>query len=168
MPAMDAIRTPLDILRETYGYDAFRGQQGSVIEAAMAGRDALVLMPTGAGKSVCYQIPMIARSGVGIVISPLIALMQDQVDALREQGVAADFLNSSLPPEQQRNVIERLREGRTDLLYIAPERLLAPRTLDELRGCEIALIAIDEAHCVSQWGHDFRQDYLGLGILAEA
>lgn len=167
MPAMNVTSTPLDILRQTYGYDAFRGQQGAVIDAAMAGRDALVLMPTGAGKSVCYQIPMIARPGVGIVISPLIALMQDQVDALREQGVEADFLNSSLPPEQQRDVLQRLREERTQLLYIAPERLLQPRTLEELRSCQIALIAIDEAHCVSQWGHDFRQDYLGLGVLAE-
>ncbi|TVS11454.1 MAG: DNA helicase RecQ [Gammaproteobacteria bacterium] len=164
---MNSADTPLSILRETYGFDAFRGEQAAVIDAAMAGRDALVLMPTGAGKSVCYQIPMLARPGVGIVISPLIALMQDQVDALREQGVAADFLNSSLPPDEQRAVVERLRSGSTKLLYIAPERLLQTRTLDEFTTLTVALIAIDEAHCVSQWGHDFRQDYLGLHVLAE-
>ncbi len=164
---MTSAQTPLAILQDTYGFDAFRGEQAAVIDAAMAGRDALVLMPTGAGKSVCYQIPMLARTGVGIVISPLIALMQDQVHALREQGVAADFLNSSLPAEEQRAVVDRLRSGRTQLLYIAPERLLQPRTLDELATLTIALIAIDEAHCVSQWGHDFRQDYLGLHVLTE-
>ncbi len=167
MRAMAPSQTALAVLRNTFGFDAFRGEQAAVIDAAMAGRDALVIMPTGAGKSVCYQIPMLARPGVGIVVSPLIALMQDQVDALREQGVAADFLNSTLPPERQREVVANLEQGRTELLYVAPERLLQPRTLELLAGVTVSLIAIDEAHCVSQWGHDFRQDYLGLHVLSE-
>ncbi len=158
---------PLQILREIYGYPDFRGQQAAVIDTTMAGRDSLVLMPTGAGKSVCYQIPMLARPGTGIVISPLIALMQDQVEALRQQGVAADYLNSTLSGAEHQDVIARLDAGVIDLLYVAPERLLQPRTLDRLANLPVSLLAIDEAHCVSQWGHDFRQDYLGLHILAE-
>jgi ATP-dependent DNA helicase RecQ len=155
------------LLRDVFGYAEFRGQQLPAIGAAASGRDALVLMPTGGGKSLCYQIPAMLREGVGLVVSPLIALMQDQVAALRELGVAAAFLNSSLTPKAQEAVITDLRAGRLKLLYIAPERLLQPQTQALLREVKVALIAIDEAHCVSQWGHDFRQDYLALNQLAE-
>jgi ATP-dependent DNA helicase RecQ len=159
------------ILQEVYGYDAFRGQQLPAIERALAGQDSLVLMPTGGGKSVCYQVP--AQLGTGedqstvLVVSPLIALMQDQVSALHALGVPAAFLNSSLSYNEQDDVIARLRAGELRLLYIAPERLVKPATRALLRDVPIALIAIDEAHCVSQWGHDFRQDYLSLHALRE-
>jgi ATP-dependent DNA helicase RecQ len=155
------------LLLETYGYSAFRGQQADIIEAALAGRDCLVLMPTGGGKSLCYQIPSLVRDGIGIVISPLIALMRDQVSALRELGIRAAYLNSSQPWNEQQRVVDAVGAGALDLLYVAPERLLQPRTLGLLAGAAVSLIAIDEAHCVSQWGHDFRQDYLGLGALRE-
>ena len=157
------------LLRSVYGYPEFRAGQLEIIETVLEGRDLLVLMPTGGGKSLCYQIPAMMREGVGVVISPLIALMQDQVEALRQFGVAAAFLNSSLGFNEQREIEGALRRGDLDLLYLAPERLLSGEagTLDLLRSLEVALIAIDEAHCVSQWGHDFRQDYLGLHVLAE-
>ena len=146
-----------------------RRHQEEVIRAALRGRDALVLMPTGGGKSLCYQIPAMLRAGTGLVISPLIALMQDQVAALRQHGVAAAFLNSSVPYTEQKKIMAALRSGGLDLLYLAPERLLGGEsgTLALLRDIEIALIAIDEAHCVSQWGHDFRPEYLGLDVLKE-
>jgi ATP-dependent DNA helicase RecQ len=165
---MTALEAPLDILRTVYGYDAFRGLQAEVVDAVMDGRDALVLMPTGAGKSVCYQIPSLARPGTGLVVSPLIALMQDQVSALRELGIRAEFLNSTLPGEQQAAIHRALEAGEVDLLYVAPERLLQERTLERLASVPLSLIAIDEAHCVSQWGHDFRVDYLGLHRLKDA
>ncbi|WP_033416696.1 DNA helicase RecQ [Hahella ganghwensis] len=155
------------VLRNLYGYNDFRGEQTAAIEATLADRDALVIMPTGGGKSLCYQIPSLVREGVGIVVSPLIALMEDQVSALQQLGVEAEFLNSTLSLQQQSAISQRLRDGDIKLLYVAPERLLQPATLALLENLDIALFAVDEAHCVSQWGHDFRQDYLGLGQLKQ-
>lgn len=156
-----------EILRRVYGYDAFRGSQAEIIEHVTGGEDALVLMPTGGGKSLCYQIPALIQSGMGVVVSPLIALMQDQVQALLQLGVRAAFLNSSLSGVDQAAVISRVQAGEIDLLYIAPERLLQAETLAWLKACPLALFAIDEAHCVSAWGHDFRRDYLELHQLAD-
>ena len=155
------------MLREVFGYASFRGQQQEVIAAALRGRDSLVLMPTGGGKSLCYQIPALVRDGVGIVVSPLIALMEDQVGALRTAGVAAAFLNSSLRRAEQQEVIDDLRVGRLKLLYLAPERLLQDETRQLLGEVPISIIAVDEAHCVAQWGHDFRVEYLGLNALQQ-
>lgn len=160
-------KTPLSVLQQVFGYDAFRGPQEAIIHSLVRGNDALVLMPTGGGKSLCYQIPALVRDGTGVVISPLIALMQDQVDALRELGVRAGFLNSTLSFDAVRQTEAALLAGEIDLLYIAPERLLQERTLALLAQARLALFAIDEAHCVSQWGHDFRSDYLRLNILQE-
>lgn len=159
--------SPLDVLRDVFGYEEFRGQQAAVVDHLVGGGDAVVLMPTGGGKSLCYQIPSLVRSGTGIAISPLIALMADQVAALENLGVRAAYLNSTLDPDQAQDVESRLLAGELDLLYLAPERLVLPRTMALLERAEVALFAIDEAHCVSQWGHDFRSDYLGLGVLAE-
>ena len=159
--------TALQTLRDVFGYQRFRGDQAAIIETVLAGRDALVLMPTGGGKSLCYQVPALIRDGAALVVSPLIALMQDQVRALEELGIEAAFLNSSLSPAEQADVIHRLEAGDIQLLYVAPERLVQPRTQSMLAGVPLALIAIDEAHCVSQWGHDFRQDYLALDTLRE-
>lgn len=152
--------------RDLFGFDEYRGAQEDVIAATLAGRDSVVLMPTGGGKSLCYQIPALVRDGVGLVISPLIALMHDQVRALQELGISAAFLNSSMTAAEQREVIEQLRSGQLKLLYIAPERLVQPATQALLRELSVSVIAIDEAHCVSQWGHDFRRDYLALNELA--
>ena len=166
----DAGRTEeaLAILSRVFGYDSFRGEQAAIIDQVASGGDAVVLMPTGGGKSLCYQIPALLREGTGIVVSPLIALMADQVAALEAVGIRAAYLNSTLEMHEAQAVEQQLLAGELDLLYMAPERLVLPRTVQLLQRAQLALFAIDEAHCVSQWGHDFRPDYLGLSMLADA
>jgi ATP-dependent DNA helicase RecQ len=158
---------PLATLRQIFGYPSFRPHQEEIISGLISGEDAFVLMPTGGGKSLCYQIPALHRPGVGIVVSPLISLMKDQVDALVLNGVAAAFYNSTLNEATARRVLADMHGGRLDLLYVAPERLMGESFLERLKGVEIALFAIDEAHCISQWGHDFRPEYVQLGRLRE-
>jgi len=158
---------PLSILRSVFGYPSFRGAQAEIVRHVADGGDALVLMPTGGGKSLCFQIPALLRPGVAIVVSPLIALMRDQVTALRQLGIRAAYLNSSLAMDEARDVERLFHSGELDLLYVAPERLMTPRFLETLDDLPIALFALDEAHCVSQWGHDFRPEYLQLSVLRE-
>jgi ATP-dependent DNA helicase RecQ len=160
-------RSPQEVLREVFGFDSFRGQQLAIVEHVIVGGDAVVLMPTGGGKSVCYQIPALLRSGVGVVVSPLIALMKDQVDALRQAGVRAAALNSRLSPGEAAEIERAVRDAALDLLYVSPERLMTPRCLELLSHTRLALFAVDEAHCISQWGHDFRQEYQQLSILKQ-
>ena len=167
MTAQDTSANALHLLQTVFGYPAFRGQQAEIVEQVTSGGDALVLMPTGGGKSLCYQIPALLRDGVGVVVSPLIALMQDQVDALAEVGVRAAFLNSTQTYEEAARIERLVRTNQIDLLYVAPERLLTQRCFDLLQDSQIALFAIDEAHCVSQWGHDFRPEYIRLSVLHE-
>ncbi|NVD99877.1 DNA helicase RecQ [Massilia sp. BJB1822] len=167
MDSQDTGARALHLLQTVFGYPAFRGQQAEIVEHVGNGGDALVLMPTGGGKSLCYQIPAMLRDGVGVVISPLIALMQDQVDALAEVGVRAAFLNSTQTYEEAARIERLVRTGQIDLVYIAPERLMTQRCFDLLQDSPIALFAIDEAHCVSQWGHDFRPEYIKLSVLHE-
>ncbi|GAB6856289.1 DNA helicase RecQ [Microbacterium xylanilyticum] len=166
-PAPSRFATPLEALRTVYGYDAFRGDQAAIIDQVVSGGDAVVLMPTGGGKSLCYQVPALVREGTGLVVSPLIALMHDQVDALRANGVRAAYLNSTQTASDRAEVEQAYLAGELDLIYVAPERLSNAQTLTLLQRGTLSVIAIDEAHCVSQWGHDFRPDYLALGGLAE-
>ena len=166
-PDPDPLSQARDILRHTFGYAEFKGMQGEVIAEVLAGRSAMAVLPTGGGKSACYQIPSLIRPGLGLVVSPLIALMTDQVAALQQLGVAAARLDSNIDPAEKGEIWRRIKAGELDLLYVSPEGLMQPSMLERLARIPLALIAIDEAHCVSQWGHDFRPDYRMLGRLAE-
>ena len=160
-------QTPISVLQEIFGYKEFRGNQESIINNVVAGNNSFVLMPTGGGKSLCFQIPALLLDGIGIVISPLIALMQDQVFALKQQGVNVETINSAMSRSHVYQTKRKIENNELKLLYVSPERLLMPEFMELISTAKIALFAIDEAHCVSQWGHDFRPEYTGLSILAE-
>jgi ATP-dependent DNA helicase RecQ len=162
-----ALAAARGMLRAVFGYREFRGLQAGVIGEVLAGRSALAVLPTGGGKSLCYQIPALVRPGLGLVVSPLIALMADQVAALQQSGVAAEKLDSNTGPGRRGDIWRRIGAGELDLLYLSPEGVMQPAMLERLSGLTLALVAIDEAHCVSQWGHDFRPEYRMLGRLAE-
>ena len=162
-----SLDSALDVLRQTFGYEAFRPGQTEVVSHLLGGSSALLVMPTGGGKSLCYQIPALVRPGLGVVVSPLIALMQDQVDALRQVGVRAAFLNSSQTSEERGQVLRAIREDRLQLLYVAPERAVTSHFLETLDDVPLSLLAIDEAHCISQWGHEFRPEYRQLSELRQ-
>ncbi len=159
--------SPLDTLQNTFGYREFRPYQQEIVDNLIAGNDAFVLMPTGGGKSLCYQIPALHREGIAIIVSPLISLMKDQVDALLANGVRAACYNSSLKADEARQVLAQLHNNQLDLIYVAPERLLSHSFIDRLGDLDVALFAVDEAHCVSQWGHNFRPEYVQLGRLRQ-
>jgi ATP-dependent DNA helicase RecQ len=166
-PEIDPLHEAREILRRTFGHPEFRGMQADVITEVLAGRSAMAVLPTGGGKSVCYQIPSLIRPGLGLVVSPLIALMADQVAGLQQSGVAAARLDSNIDPEEKAETWRRIEAGELDILYTSPEGLMQPWMLERLGRVPLALIAIDEAHCVSQWGHDFRPEYRMLGRLAD-
>src|SRR6185312_15634501 len=166
-PDVDPLHEAREILRRTFGHAEFRGMQGDVIAQVLAGKSAMAVLPTGGGKSLCYQIPSLIRPGLGLVVSPLIALMADQVAGLQQSGVAAARLDSNIDPSEKAETWRRIEAGELDLLYVSPEGLMQPWMLERLGRTPLALIAIDEAHCVSQWGHDFRPEYRMLGKLAE-